>query len=216
MFVKNTLYWCWILSEKNDDVKTPYSALTDRQLVEKMKRGDEAAFTAIYERYWKEVFGHAYKRLQETSAAEDVVQNVFVSIWQRREQADIRNLRSYLYGAVRYQIFRQIDRSDRYVHFFDPFEAMIVSPVRSDHNMIRDDLSKILLAWIDTLPRKRREIFVLHYQDQLSVPEIAVRLGITRKTVYNQLNNSVKDLKWKLTQYYTLLMVVSSALVFCY
>lgn len=197
-------------------MKIPYSELTDRQLVEKMRKGDEAAFTAIYERYWKEVFGHAYKRLQETSAAEDVIQNVFVSIWQRRDQADIRNLRSYLYGAVRYQVFRQVDQSGRYVHFFDPFEAMMISPVRSDHNIIRDDLSKILLAWIDTLPRKRREIFVLHYQDQLSVPEIAVRLGITRKTVYNQLNNSVKDLKWKLTQYYTLLMVISCTLAFCY
>src|SRR5690625_7994187 len=130
-----------------------------------MKRGDEAAFTAIYERYWKEVFGHAYKRLQETSAAEDVDQNVFVSICQHREQADIRNLRSSLYGAIRYQIFRQIDRSDRYVHFFDPFEAMIVSPVRSDHNMIRDDLSNILLVWFYTLTRKLSMLFVFLYLD---------------------------------------------------
>src|SRR5690625_6129842 len=90
-FDKNTLYWCWILSEKNDDVKTLYSVLTDRQQEEKKKRGDEAAFTAIYERYWKEVLGHAYKRLHETSAAEDVVQNVFVSIWQRDRKSTLMN-----------------------------------------------------------------------------------------------------------------------------
>lgn len=174
-----------------------------------MKSGDRAAFTAIYHRYWKEVYGEAFKRLQDKSSAEDVVQNVFTSIWSRRETADIKNLRSYLYGAARNQVYRNIHRSGRYVHFFEPFDMMMESPVRSDHNILREDLAEILMVWIDTLPRRRREIFVLHYKNQLSVPEIALRLGITHKTVYNQLNNCVKDLKWKLTEYYTLLLMVS-------
>jgi len=190
-------------------VKILYTTLTDHQLVEKMKGGDRTAFTTIYHRYWKEVFGEAYKRLQDKSSAEDILQNVFASIWDRREKTDIKNLRSYLYGAIRNQVFRQIHKSDRYVHFYDPLESMMISPIRSDHNIIRDDLSDILMAWIDTLPHKRREIFILHYKNQLSVPEIAIRLGITHKTVYNQLNNCVKDLKWKLTRYYTLLILIS-------
>src|SRR5690606_17976562 len=116
-------------------------------------------------------------------SAKDVVQNVFTSLWQRRKETEIDNLRSYLYGAVRYQVFKQVSLSNKYVGFYEPFEMMMVSPIRTDQNLIRDDLAQLLLTWIDTLPRKRRQIFVLHYQEQLTVPEIASKLGITHKTV---------------------------------
>src|SRR5690606_19449460 len=100
--------------------------------------------------------------------------------------------------------YKQISISRKFQQFYEPFEAMMISPIRADQDLIRDDLAQLLLAWIDTLPRKRRQIFVLHYQKQLTVPEIASELGITHKTVYNQLSNCIKDLQWKLAKYYTL------------
>lgn len=180
----------------------------DSQLVSRLNNGERAVFNEIFERYWDQLYRKAYQRLQDESSAKDAVQNVLISLWQRRKDVQIENLRSYLYGAVRFQVYKQIDQSNKNTHFVEPFEAMMISPIRTDHDMIRDDLAKLLLAWIDTLPRKRRQIFVLHYQQQLTVPEIAIELGITRKTVYNQLNNSVKELQLKLAKYYTLLLLV--------
>lgn len=186
----------------------------DAQLLARMANGEQAAFQTIYERYWKLLYTKAYRRLQDESSTKDAVQNVFVSLWQRRKKVEIDNLRSYLYGAVRFQVFKQLDQSNKHSQFFEPFEDMMISPIRTDQELIRDDLAKLLLAWIDTLPRKRRQIFVLHYKQQLTVPEIAVKLGVTNKTVYNQLNNCVKELQWKLAKYYTLLLLTHFALYY--
>lgn len=186
-------------------------AENDSQLVTRLKNGERLAFNEIFECYWDQLYRKAYQRLQDESSSKDAVQNVFISLWQRRKDVEIKNLRSYLYGAVRFQVYKQIDLSNKHTHFFEPFEAMMISPLQTDQELIRDDLAKLLLAWIDTLPRKRRQIFVLHYQEQLTVPEIANELGITRKTVYNQLNNCVKELQWKLAKYYTLLLLIHFA-----
>ena len=183
----------------------------DVELVARMVNGEQAAFHVIYERYWTLLYAKAFQRLQEESSTKDAVQNVFVSLWQRRKEVEINNLRSYLYGAVRFQVFKQLDQSKKHSQFFEPFEDMMISPIKTDQDLIRDDLANLLLAWIDTLPRKRRQIFVLHYREQLTVPEIAVKLGVTNKTVYNQLNNCVKELQWKLAKYYTLLLLVQCA-----
>jgi len=181
----------------------------DELLVDRLAKGDRTAFNIIFEKYWVGLYGKAFQRLQDEASAKDAVQNVFISLWQRRKEVEIENLRSYLFGAVRFQVFRQIGQSDRNVAFYEPFEMMMVSPIRTDQDLIRDDLAQLLLAWIDTLPRKRRQIFVLHYQEQLTVPEIASELGITHKTVYNQLHNCVKELQWKLAKYYVILLVLA-------
>lgn len=180
----------------------------DDLLVARLARNDRSAFQAIFEKYWAPLYGKAYQRLQDDASAKDAVQNVFTTLWHRRRDADIQHLRSYLYGAVRYQVFKQISQSHKHTAFFDPFEMMMVSPIRTDQNLIRDDLAQLLLAWIDTLPRKRRQIFVMHYQEQLTVSEIAAKLGITRKTVYNQLSTCINELQWKLAKYYIILMVI--------
>ncbi|HLT93064.1 MAG TPA: sigma-70 family RNA polymerase sigma factor [Membranihabitans sp.] len=183
--------------KENDDV-----------LVLRLSGDDRAAFHAIFEKYWAPLYSKAFQRLQDEASAKDVVQNVFTSLWHRRREVEISNLKSYLFSAVRYQVFKQVSQSNKHSAFFDPFEMMMVSPIRTDQDLIRDDLAQLLIAWIDTLPRKRRQIFVMHYQEQLSVSEIAVKLGITRKTVYNQLNNSIKELQWKLAKYTLLWMLI--------
>lgn len=178
----------------------PDESTSDDVLLDKLKGGDSGAYTLLYNRYWDALYGKAFQRLQDESSSKDVVQNVFIDLWRRRENLEIKNLRSYLYGAVRFQVFKQIDRSNKHHGFFEPFEHMMISPIRTDGEIIRDDLAKLLTLWIEALPEKRRAIFVLHYSQQLSVSEIASHLNITQKTVYNQLNNSVKELKWKLTK----------------
>lgn len=184
------------------------TAADDRELLERMAEKDQKAFAVIYDRYWEELYQKAYRRLRDEAGAKDAVQNVFVSLWRRKSEVRIENLRAYLHGAVRFQVFRRVEKSTEFVAFSEPLEAMMISPFRADRNIIRDDLSRLLIAWIDTLPPKRRQVFIMHYQEQLSVKEIAARLGITRKTVYNQLHSSVSELQWKLSQYYTLAVVM--------
>ncbi|WP_236974141.1 RNA polymerase sigma factor [Membranihabitans maritimus] len=185
--------------------KDQYQELSDKELCANMQSGDPVSFSCIYERYWDALYRKAFQRLQEESSSKDVVQNVFIDLWKRRNKLKIQNLRSYLYGAVRFQVYKHIDKSKKCDFFFEPFDQMMVSPIQTDGDIIRDDLAKLLALWIEALPEKRREIFVLHYQKQLSVSEIASELDITQKTVYNQLNNSIKELQWRLARFTAIL-----------
>lgn len=185
------------------------STLSDLSLIAKMKDGDSYAFTCIYDRYWEMLYRKAYQRLQDESASKDVVQNVFIDLWSRKKTIKIDHLKSYLYGAVRFQVLKQINKSQKFDPFFDLFDQMLISPIQTDGEVIRDDLAKLLLCWIETLPKRRQEIFVLHYKQQLSVEEIAQELNITRKTVYNQLNETIKNLQWNLARFTTLLLIIS-------
>lgn len=188
--------------------KIKYQDLSDQDLLAKMQADDALAFNCIYERYWDAMYGKAFQRLQDNASSKDAVQNVFIDLWSRRKKSNITNLRSYLYGAIRFQVFKQIDTSRKFDTFFEVFEDMMVSPIQTDGEIIRDDLAHLLVLWVETLPQKRREIFVMHYQRQLSVAEIADELKITQKTVYNQLNTSIKELQWNLAKFIAILLII--------
>lgn len=192
----------------NDDGRN--LSISDAELVQKIKAGDTDAFTRVYNRYWDSLYKKAYKRLKDRSASKDAVQNVFIDLWKRRKTSNIANLKSYLYGAVRFQVFKQIDKTKKFESFFEPFEDMMVAPFWTDGNIIRNELEDLLSSWVAALPRKRRKIFMLHYQEQLSASEIASRLNLSRKTVYNQLGSSIKELKLKLAQFMGFLLLILS------
>lgn len=81
---------------------------TDDQLLSLLHTNNESAYTEIFNRYWKAMFVTANNILQNKDAAQDIVQEVFTSLWQRRHETDISSLKSYLYQATRFQVFKAI------------------------------------------------------------------------------------------------------------
>src|SRR5690606_39180832 len=79
-----------------------YENHTEEHLLTLLGRDDELAFTEIYNRYWKKLYAMAYERLKSKELAEDVVHEVFTSLWQRRHEAVIKSLNAYLAAATRY------------------------------------------------------------------------------------------------------------------
>lgn len=80
-----------------------YPSHTDGQLLEQLYQSDEKAFAEIYNRYWKSLYTSAHNILQVKEAAQDAVQEVFISLWKRREAVQIEALSSWLHQAVRFQ-----------------------------------------------------------------------------------------------------------------
>src|ERR1700722_1262435 len=87
---------------------TEYGVYQDKELVGLMQQDDSAAFTELYDRYWKSLYYTARSILQNEEACRDIVQEVFTSLWQRRGEVDIEFPKTYLQQATRFQVFKAI------------------------------------------------------------------------------------------------------------
>ena len=88
-----------------------YTQHTDQFLLQQLTHNDQAAFTAIYQRYWKLLFREAMTVLRSQKEAEDCVQELFVSLWNRRQSLSINSsLKAYLQTAIRYQCIDRIEK----------------------------------------------------------------------------------------------------------
>lgn len=166
----------------------------DSALVARLKTGDREAFELIYNRYWSKLYLSAFNLLRDGQACEDIVQDVLVQLWLRREAANVDNLGSYLYTAVRYQVFNLI-RSGKATHFSLDHVDEPASTERIDDLLAEKDLKQLLNQRICNLPAKCREIFLLSRDNHLSNREIAAMLNIAPKTVENQLTIAIRRLR---------------------
>src|ERR1700744_402312 len=92
-----------------------YGNYNDQQLIASLRNDEAGAFTEIYERYWDRLLVYTMRVIRQQPGAEDIVQELFVSIWRRRHELDIEHaLSTYLYNSVRYLAFRYIEKNSTY------------------------------------------------------------------------------------------------------
>lgn len=168
------------------------------ELLHKIKEHDAAAFTELYNRYWESLYNSAYKRVQIEAPCQDIVQDVFTDIWKRRAEIEIENVAAYLHTAVRFQVLKYFAKNKLSTHFVQPFENIIDASLRADCKINERDLYLLVKSWMDTLPKKRQNIYNLRINENLSTKEIASRLSISQKTVQNQLGTTLRSLRSKL------------------
>ncbi|WP_158797483.1 RNA polymerase sigma factor [Pedobacter sp. L105] len=174
---------------------TSYRKFTDAELVISFKLGDKIAFDEIYERYWKKLYNETFKRLKRMEIVEEIVQDVFTDLWQKREVKEIDNLYPYLLIAVRYQVYSNYKKGKSTPQFEEPLEHMALSHLQADSLLNLKDLKGCIAIWLAMQPAKRAEIFRLKYMEEYSTREISVMLGISIKTVQNQLLTSFASLR---------------------
>ncbi len=142
------------------------------------------------------MYNSAFKRLHDEKQCEDLVQNVFADLWERRGEAEIENLAAYLNTAVRFQVIKHSTRTRGASPLTDNLESTLISSLCPEDPLIEQEILEIVKLWIAALPEKRREIFLMYYKEELSSSRIAEVLGVSRKTVQNQIataTNSIRD-----------------------
>jgi RNA polymerase sigma-70 factor (ECF subfamily) len=167
----------------------------DKELLSLMAQDDHEAFEQLYKCYWLEMYDSAYRRLKNKKQAEDIVQEVFLSLWLRRRKQNIDNLPAYLHTAVKFRVFNYVERNLSHKSFYDPFVEIALSSKGTDSSLIEKELYNLLIAYINTLNEKKKEIFRLHFVENKSTKEIAEQLKIPRKTVQNQLRSIALDVR---------------------
>lgn len=167
----------------------------DKELLGQLSTGSESAFDSIYRKYWPSLYDSAFRRLENWHQAEDLVQEVFLRLWNKRAELHIDNLAAYLHTAVRFEVLTYISRHRAPVSFYEPFEAMFLEQNLPDARIRIKELIDLIAAYAHSLPEKRRQIFLLHIDEKLSTKEMAEILNISQKTVQNQLATALKGLR---------------------
>lgn len=178
------------------------NTLNDATLWQQAKRGDTASFSCLFERYWDEMFSMAYRRLADEATAKDVVQNIFIHAWENRQQITVEDkLSPYLFTALKYSVIRHIYRAAKQGTTDLPLAVYSLpdetEQKKQEHHEF-DRLKEKVQAEITVMPDKMREVFILSYEKELSVKEIARRLSISEQTVKNQVHNALKRLRYRM------------------
>lgn len=184
------------------------SELSDHELVMKLKNHDDAAMVLLYKTYWKILFSTAYKILQDKQACEDIIQDLFINIWNKRGEIEFRNsVHSYLLAAVRYEVFRVVKESKK----FEPIIDQMVDNFSDNvyYDMIEyKELEQQINAAISNLPPKCRDVYMLSRNEKLSHKEISSQLFISTKTVRNHLTKALHHLRLHVEHSATLFIII--------
>jgi RNA polymerase sigma-70 factor (ECF subfamily) len=173
-------------------------AINDVQLIDRLKSGDESALTAIYKKYWQQLFLSAYNVLKDRQACEDVIQELFIKLWNSRNNIEIAvSLKAYLHASIRYEVYRQIRAGVITTDVFESLADRLPNPSNYENLEYKELVSQVNSV-VETLPEKCREVYKLSREEYLTHKQIASRLNISTKTVENHLTKALKQLRTSL------------------
>lgn len=183
-----------------------YDQLSDIELTALLKEGDHSAFAEIYNRYWKKLLTLAANKLDDFSEAEDIVQQLFVTIWERRKELEIvTTLSSYLAVAVKYRVYKALARISRTMHYSDDQANEAALDILDDSTqqwLEFHEVKQRLSLLVDSLPEKCRLVYQLSREQGMSQKQVAEELDISEKTVKNHMNRAYKTLKTGLRNFF--------------
>jgi len=188
-------------------MKKKFTSSEDSLLLLEVQQGSQDAFNSLYEKYWEHAYSSAYKRLGDRDQAKDVVQEIFVSIWLKKE-VPILNLPAYLTISVRNRVFKLLEKQKANCPFFDGLNNVFTTNVQADADLLWKEFYRAYEELLTSLPPRRQKIFRLHYQKDMPTNYIAKELGISRKTVQNQLGKAVEQLRVSILQLFIVLIFI--------
>ena len=182
----------------------------DALLLLQIEQSNKDAFNTLYEKYWGWVYADAYRRLKDEEMAKDIVQDIFTHIWFNRGTLHINNLPAYLSTAVRNRVIKSAARQSLIHPFFQMLENMTEKKHQADAGVLWKEFFQSYEALLESLPSKRQAIFRLHFHEGLPTKDIATKLGLSRKTVQNQLGKAIEKLRVSLLQLLSAVLILLS------
>jgi RNA polymerase sigma-70 factor (family 1) len=169
-------------------------AFSESDCLRRLKQDDERAFDALFRHYSALVYRFAFGYLKSRPASEEIVQECFIKIWEKRDQLrDDVPLKGYLFTTAHHAVLNELRRDQHHLRLHGQVAA--TSPVSVTNEAEYQEMEALYLAALERLPPKQREVFVLSRQQGLSYPEIAVRQGVSVKTVEAHIMQALKTLR---------------------
>jgi len=183
---------------------------SDVELLALLKEDDQVAFTEIYNRYWDKLFTVARYRLDDELEAEEVVQNIFLSLWKRRNNLELtHSLSTYLSVAVKYQIITKLALLRRKEEHRNLLMNTQEEGVETTEQWLSEKELKLQIeACINKLPKKCRIIFQMSRDQGKTNAQIAEELQIAEKTVEGHMTKALHTLRGSLNISIPLLLLL--------
>ncbi|GAB3639006.1 RNA polymerase sigma-70 factor [Hymenobacter arcticus] len=170
---------------------TPFS---EPDCLRRLKLDDERAFDALFRHYSALVYRFAFSYLKSRPAAEEIVQECFIKVWEKREQLrDDVPLKGYLFTTAHHAVLNELRRDQHHLRLHG--EVAATSPASVANEAEYQEMEALYLAALNRLPPRQREAFELSRQQGLSYPEIAERQGVSVKTVEAHIMQALKTLR---------------------
>lgn len=171
-----------------------YRNLSNETLQNLLTNGDEDIFNEIYNRFWKPLYAYAYSLYNEEKICEDIVQEVFISLWEKSKTVQLTNIEAYLFRAIKYKLSSHI-RGLKFTSNQLIIDQNIPQVESSEKHIEYKEFEMNLLSEIDKLTPQCKKVFLLSRFQFLSNNEIAVKLNISVRTVETHISGAIRKLK---------------------
>lgn len=185
------------------------STHNEKELLIRIAGGDEQAFAALYQKHWMNCYTTAFRILHQEQAAEDIVQEVFIKLWEHRTDFAIISLQAYLQKAIRNRVLNAIRNQKTGDRFYERLANITANLLEENPVFLREN-EQLLQQIIDSLPEDCQETFHLSRVQQLTYKEIAVQLQVSEKTIEKRISHALQHIRKNYYQY--MLMVLPLAI----
>ena len=172
----------------------------DSKLVRELSKGNLLAFNTLFREYSGRLYRFAFGYLKSKEASEELVQDVFTKIWEKR--SDLKeelSFKSFLF-TIAFNLIRKHFRSKAQISEYFKSRINDDSDMQTSQKITCDSLDQYISRLVDHLPERRKEIFIKSRIDGLSIKEIAAEFKISHKTVENQLTDALKFIRTNLNR----------------
>ncbi len=175
-------------------MKATSSNLSDEEIQLRIKNKDSQAFEILFDRFWPRLYSYSMRIYKDDAICKDIVQEIFISFWEKNSKDPILHLEAYFLRAVKYRVANHIRDLK-----FDSVQIQVLEnipyPLETDRGLTYLDFENKILNEIQKLPPKCRMVFMMSRFETFSNSEIAEKLNISERTVEKHISDAVKFLK---------------------
>jgi len=185
---------------------TDLNSTSDHEILRILNKGDTNGITLLHDKYSEQLFISAYNMLKNREASEDLIQEIFIRIWNKRKNLKIKtSLKSYLYASVIHGVYAHFRKNrDKFnVQLLEGFNTYVHNN-NPETELIQQEIIFQINSVIDSLPEKCRIVFKLSREEQLSHKEIAQKLNISTKTIETHITKALKAIRFSLGETYSI------------
>ncbi|MBE9602876.1 sigma-70 family RNA polymerase sigma factor [Pedobacter sp. MC2016-24] len=183
---------------------------TDADLWESIKLDDERAFSTLFHRYSSRIYSNSYAYVKDREVCEQIVHDIFLTVWTNRKTLQIESFKNYLTSAGRYRVYKSINASKIIpIDYKEDLEVYSKNSVGNSgfDRIAYHDLETELDTYLKHLPKRSQEIFLMSRRQLMSNDEIADQLGISKRSVENQITHALKHLRISLKDITVMLII---------
>ena len=182
---------------------------TDQELLALIRKDDDEAFAELYNRYSPKVRALAFSKVNSIEATQEIVQEIFSGIWERRDLLYIEAVPNYLAVAVKYRAINYIKSQLAFRKYSNLYKAFVkVSEEETLETVQFHNLTEAIEESVQKLPEKTQLVFRLNRMEGKSIAEIAIKLKLSEKAIKYHISRSIKELRFHLKEFLILLTMI--------